>query len=518
MLPSGGRPGRNFRKNELHVTLAALPAVEDRLFLVGGVLLLSVVGAVVARRLSVPVLVLFLGLGMLLGSDGPGGIYFDNADLTRTIGVIGLIAILFEGGLTSEWRDLRRVMLPAFLLSTVGVLVTAFVVGAAARSLFDLSWPASLLLGAVVGSTDAAAVFATLRVTNLRRRIASLLGAESGINDPTAVALTLGLIAWLSRPEYGVGDVVLLLVRQLGLGAVIGVALGLVAARLLPRLPSDLAPFAPVASVAAAALAYGVAEEAGASGFLSVYVVGVFIGNTPMPLRRAIVTFHEGLAFLAQVALFVVLGLLVFPSDLASVALSAIAVTLVLTFVARPLAVLLSTPFQGFGVRERIFLSWAGLRGAVPIVLATFALSDNVAESDTIFNAVFFVVLLSALLQGLTLEPLARRLRLATEPRPYYDPPLEIGSVHELGADVIEFAAQPADAVVGTRIRYLGLPPGAIVMLIVRGGLGIAPRGNTVIEPDDRLSLLVTDDCRDEIEELLELWERGPMPQPVPTA
>jgi cell volume regulation protein A len=502
------------------VTIAVLPAVEDRLFLVGGVLLLSVVAAVVARRLSVPVLILFLGLGMLLGSDGPGGIYFDDADLTRTIGVIGLIAILFEGGLTSEWRELRRVMLPAFMLSTLGVIVTALVVGVVARSLFDLSWPAALLLGAVVGSTDAAAVFATLRFTNLRRRIASLLGAESGINDPMAVALTLGLIAWLTKPDYGVGDMALLLVRQLGLGAVLGVALGLLAARLLPRLPGELAPFAPVASVAAAALAYGVAEEVQASGFLAVFVVGVFIGNTPMPLRRAIVTFHEGLAFLAQVALFVALGLLVFPSELGSVALAGVALTLVLTFVARPLAVLVSTPFQGFDARERIFLSWAGLRGAVPIVLATFALSENVAESATIFNAVFFVVLVSALLQGLTLEPLARRLRLATEPRPYYDPPLEIGSVHELGAEVIEFVAQASDAVVGTRIRYLGLPPGAIVMLIVRDGLGIAPRGNTVIEPEDRLSLLVTDDCRDEIDELLEQWELGPMPAPegAPTA
>jgi potassium/hydrogen antiporter len=496
--------------------IAALPAFEDRLFLVGGVLLLSVVAAVIARRLSVPVLILFLGLGMLLGSDGPGGIYFDNADLTRTIGVIGLIAILFEGGLTTEWRDLRRVMPPAILLSTIGVVVTALVVGVAARSLFDLSWPASLLLGAVVGSTDAAAVFATLRFTNLRRRTASLLGAESGLNDPMAVTLTLGLIAWLTKPDYGVGDIAILLVRQLGLGAVLGVALGLLAARLLPRLPAELAPFAPVASVAAAALAYGIAEQVGASGFLSVFVVGVFIGNTPMPLRRAIVTFHEGLAFLAQVALFVALGLLVFPSDLGSVALAGIALTLILTFVARPLAVLLSTPFQGFGARERIFLSWGGLRGAVPIVLATFALSENVAESATIFNAVFFVVLVSALLQGLTLEPLARRLRLATEPRPYYDPPLEIGSVHELGAEVIEFVAQRSDAVIGTRVRHLGLPPGAIVMLIVRGGLGIAPRGNTVIEHDDRLSLLVTDDCRDEIEELLEQWERGPMPRPQP--
>jgi cell volume regulation protein A len=495
--------------------IAAAQALEDRLFLVGAVLLLSVGAAVVARRLNVPVLLLFLGLGMLLGSEGPGGIYFDNADLTRTIGVIGLIAILFEGGLTSEWRDVRRVLVPSLLLSTVGVFVSALVVGVAARVLFDLSWPASFLLGAVVGSTDAAAVFATLRFTNLRRRIASLLGAESGFNDPMAVALTLGLISWLTEPRYGVGDVALLLLRQLGLGAVIGLALGSLAARLLPRLPGELAPFAPVASVACAALAYGVAQEAGASGFLAVYIVALFIGNTQMPLRRAIVTFHEGLAFLAQVALFIVLGLLVFPSRLGGVALSAIALTVVLIFVARPVAVLVSTLLQGFGRRERIFLSWAGLRGAVPIVLATFALSEDLPQSETIFNAVFFVVLASTVLQGLTLEPIARRLQLATEPRPFYSPPLEIGSVEELGADVLEHVVGGADAVVGTKIRLMGLPPGAIVMLIVRDGLGVAPRGNTVIEAGDRLSLLVTDDCRDQLAALIERWEEGPMP-PVP--
>jgi cell volume regulation protein A len=392
--------------------LAARPALEDRLFLVGAVLLLSVLGAVLARRVRVPVLVLFLGLGMLLGSDGPGGIYFDDAELTRTIGVLGLIAILFEGGLTADWRQVRRVLAPALLLSTVGVVVTAAIVGVAGHWLFDLSWPASFLLGAVVGSTDAAAVFATLRFVNLQRRTASLLEAESGLNDPTAVALTLGLIAWLTKPAYGFDEIALLLVRQLGLGAVVGIALGWLASRSLPRLPRDLAPFAPVASVAAASLAYGVAAEAGASGFLSVYVVALFIGNTPMPLRRAIVGFHEGLAFLAQVALFIVLGLLVFPSQLGAVAVSALALTVVLTLVARPAAVAVSTAAQGFGRRERIFLSWAGLRGAVPIVLATFALSERIGESETIFNAVFFVVLVSALLQGLTLEPLARRLGL----------------------------------------------------------------------------------------------------------
>ena len=371
------------------------------------------------RRSRFPLLVTFLGIGMLLGSDGVGGIYFDDVQLARSIGIVGLIAILFEGGLTTSWRDLRPVVAPAATLSTAGVGITAGVTAVPAHALFDFSWSKSLLLGAVVGSTDAAAVFATLRFTRLRRRLATLLAAESGANDPMAVALTLGLIAWVEHTDYGLEDLVVLLVRQFAVGLLVGIALGVVASMLLRRLPAELAPFAAVASLGTAALAYGIAASVDGSGFLAVYLVALWVGNTPMPLRRTIVTFHEGLAFLAQVVLFIVLGLLVFPDKLLDVAWSGFALAAVLLFAARPLAVVISlTPFD-YHLREQIFLSWAGLRGAVPIVLATFALSAHVVGSATIFNAVFFVVLVSTLAQGLTLEPCARRLGLATEEKPY---------------------------------------------------------------------------------------------------
>ena len=369
--------------------------IDEQILIGGAILLLAVVSAVLTRRLRFPLLITFLALGMILGSDGLGGIYFDNAELARSIGIVGLIAILFEGGLTTEWRDLRPVVAPASLLGTLGVVITGGVTGVAAYLLFDLSWSKALLLGAVVGSTDAAAVFATLRFTRLRRRLATLLAAESGANDPMAVALTIGLISWIEHPAYGLDDIALLLVRQLGLGLVVGLGLGYVASRLLPRMPTELAPFAPVASIGIAAVSYGVAASVHGSGFLAVYIVALWLGNRPMPLQRTIVTFHEGLAFLAQVVLFIVLGLLVFPRQLGAVAWSALALSAVLVLVARPLAVVLSaTPFR-FGLREQLFLSWAGLRGAVPIVLATFALSADVAGSNTIFNAVFFVVLVS---------------------------------------------------------------------------------------------------------------------------
>ena len=496
------------------LVIAAL-VIEDKLLLGGTILVLALLAAVASRRLQLPLLITFLALGMLLGSEGLGGIYFDNAQLARSIGILALIAILFEGGLSTDWPDIRPVAVPALVLSTLGVIVTAAVTALPAYYLLDLKPSEALLLGAVVGSTDAAAVFATLRFTTLRRRLAALLNAESGANDPMAVALTLGLIAWIEKPGYGVDDLLLLLVRQLGLGLVIGVGLGFIARWLLPRLPTDLAPFAPVASLATAAVTYGLADAAHGSGFLAVYIVALFLGNTPMPLGRSIMAFHEGLAFLAQVVLFIVLGLLVFPSRLDPVAVEAIALAAVLVFVARPLAVVVSTLGFDFNARERVFLSWAGLRGAVPIVLATFALSAGIGASNTIFNAVFFVVIVSALVQGLTLERLAERLRLAGEGKPFPEMPVEVGAVQALGGEILEYRVARGDAAVGSRVLALGLPPDSIVMLIVRDDVGIPPRGSTVVEAGDLLYVLSTRKVQAQVESLLEVWQRGPMPTPV---
>jgi potassium/hydrogen antiporter len=379
------------------------------ILVVGGILLAAVVAASLAGRAGVPVLVAFLGLGMLLGSDGLGGIEFDDPHLARTVGIVGLAIILFEGGISTPWRAIRPVLVPATALSTVGVAVTAAITGLIARATLPLSWPAAFLLGAVVASTDAAAVFSTLRVTRLRRRLVRVLEAESGANDPVAVALTIGLIQWVEDGSYGVADLLWLVTRQLAVGLAAGVVIGFCAARLIGRARSQ---FAPVATVAIGAVGFGLADVAGGSGFLAVYVVGLCVGNASIPLRRSLVSFHEGLAFLAQVGLFIVLGLFVFPRQLGPVILPGLAVVTVLLFVARPLAVWLSTTFQGFESRERALLGWAGLRGAVPIVLATYPQAAGLPQSATIFNAVFFVVLASALIQGPTLEPLARLLRL----------------------------------------------------------------------------------------------------------
>jgi potassium/hydrogen antiporter len=477
------------------------------LLLVGAVLATSVLVALATARTGVPVLVAFLALGMLLGSDGPGGIEFNDAELARDVGIVGLVLILFEGGLQTSWRRLRSVAVPAGLLSTVGVVVTALLTGVAAQLLFDLTWLQAILLGAVVASTDAAAVFATLRYTRLRRRLARTLEAESGGNDPMAIALTLGLIAWIENPDsHGFGDLVLLVVRQLTLGIAVGVVLAVAAAWIFARLPRSVGPFAPVASLSAAGLSFGAADVVGGSGFLSVYLVGLAVGSTPSRYRRQLVGFHEGLAFLSQVVLFVVLGLLVFPHELGDVAVSGLALAALLALLIRPVAVWASTVFTDFTSRERLLLGWAGLRGAVPIVLATFVLSSEVANADTIFNAVFFVVLVSAILQGTTLERVAGRLKLLAPIAPRHEPPIELGESSTL--DLLDFVVAQDHAIAGAAVREVGLPRTAIIAVVVRDDVSIPPRGSTVIEPGDRLYVLAPHGIRPEIEDVFSRWQR----------
>ena len=496
----GQRRARRVTREDSWVDVGAV-------FLLVGVLLAgSAVVALGAARVGVPFLVAFLAIGMLLGSDGPGGIAFDDVELARNVGIVGLAAILFEGGLSTSWRRLRRVAVPASLLSTVGVVATTLLTGVAAYYLFDLSWLEAVLLGAVVSSTDAAAVFATLRFTSIRRRLARTLEAETGVNDPVAIALVLGLIDWIEEPNFAFADLLVLVVRQLGLGLLVGVVLGGAAMWVFARLPHSIGAFAPVASVAAAALAFGAADVLGGSGFLAVYLVGLAVGSTPSRYRGPIVAFHSGLAFLAQVVLFVVLGLLVFPSKLVTVAGPGLVLAALLVVLIRPLAVWISTALNDFTARERMLLGWAGLRGAVPIVLATFVLSSGLGKAETIFNAVFFVVVVSTLLQGTTLEWLATRLALV-DPRPTVaGPPLEVDTRGSL--ELVEFDVAGDHAISGAAVRELGLPRSALVAVIARRGETIPPRGSTLIHAGDRLFVLAPRAARPELEDVFSRWRR----------
>ncbi len=388
--------------------------MEGELLFVAGLLALFAVGsAAAAVRLGVPALVAFLVLGMLTGSDGPGGVDFDNPDLARSVGTVCLIAIMWEGGLTAQWDSVISAIRPSALLATVGVAITAGLTALAAGPLLGLGLLESLLVGAVVASTDAAAVFATMRTIGVRPRLSGLLESESGLNDPMAIALTIGLISWIQQPAYGFADMALLLVRELGIGLIVGVGLGVVMAYLAPRVFPALSPFGPLASLGLAAVSFGAADLVGGSGFLAVYLVALIMGSASHEAQEELEVFHEGLAFVAQMALFFLLGLLVFPGELGAVLLPGLLIAAMLALVARPIAVALCTLGTGMSLRARAFVSWAGLRGAVPIVLATFVLSDELPASDEIFNAVFFVVLVSATIQGPTLAPLARLLRLS---------------------------------------------------------------------------------------------------------
>ncbi len=477
------------------------------LLLVGAVLAACIVVALGASRVGVPSLVAFLAFGMLLGSDGIGKVAFDNVELARTVGIVALVLILFEGGLSTSWRRLRLVAIPAALLSTIGVTVTAILTGLAAHMLFNLPWLESLLLGAVVASTDAAAVFATLRYTNIKRRLARTLEAETGGNDPMAIALTFGLIAWIQQPTYDLGNLVLLVVQQLGIGLVVGVLLGLVATRVFSRLPPSLDAFAPVASLAACMLSYGAATLLGGSGFLAVYLVGLAIGSTPSRYRHHLVSFHEGIAFLSQVILFVVLGLLVLPHQLLPVAIASLVLAVLLITVIRPVAVWLSIPLGHFTNRERVLLGFAGLRGAVPIVLGTFVLSSGIDHRETIFNAVFFVVLASALIQGATLERFARWLGVVEESAVK---PTETANETANGKpDVkIGFTVEARHSIAGAMIKEVGLPKKAQIVLIMRDGKRLKPQPSTLVRTGDRLFVSTYRSLQPEIEDVMERWRR----------
>jgi potassium/hydrogen antiporter len=389
---------------------------DAQLILIAGALTIAgLVASLAAERMRVPGLVLFLGIGMVIGSDGTGWIDFDDYELARTIGVIALALILFEGGLSAGFGEIRPVLGSAASLAFAGTLLTALIAGLAAYVLFDLTLLEGLLLGSIVSATDGAAIFALLRGSSLHRRVARTLEGESGLNDPLAVLLVIGLIDWIERPGYGFADMALLLGRELGIGLGIGLGVGWLAIRGLRNVRFRTEPAYVIGTLSVAALAYGAAASLSGSGFLAVYLAGLTLGSVPIPAQRAAVIFHQGVAGLAQVAMFLVLGLLVFPSQLGGVALEGTALALVLVFVARPVATFVATTLGQFDLREQGVLAWAGLRGAVPVVLATFPVIDGVPHSLEFFNIVFFAVVLSTLLQGATFEPVARALGVVAD-------------------------------------------------------------------------------------------------------
>jgi cell volume regulation protein A len=490
---------------------------DGELILVAGALLAAGIAAsLLAQRIRLPGLLLFLGLGMAIGSDGLDWIDFEDYELARTIGIVALALILFEGGLIAGFDEIRPVLRPALGLALIGTFATAAITGMAAVWLFDLDTLEGLLLGSIIASTDGAATFALLRGSTLRRKLARTLEGEAGFNDPVAVLLVIGFIDWIQEPGYGVGDMAILFVLELGVGAAVGIAVGWLAVQGLQRTRLDSTGLYPVASLATAAVAYGAADTLHGSGFLAVYVAGLALGSGRIPAKRTVAVFHQGLAWVAQIAMFLALGLLVFPSQLDEVAIKGTALALVLVFLARPLATFLSTAFDRFSIAERVVLGWAGLRGAVPVVLATFPVIEGVAGSRTFLHIIFFAVVISTLLQGTTFEPLAKRLGVTTSDPALPRPLAETGTIRRLGAEVVEFPVGPEYALVGHRVRDLGLPRDALLSVIVRGDEAVLPRGSTRIEAGDRLHVVVRSEVARHMTGVVERWETGPVgPPPV---
>jgi potassium/hydrogen antiporter len=472
------------------------------------VVLVSAVALRVADRIGLPSLLLYLALGVALGEAG-AGVQFEDVELTQTLGVAALVVILAEGGLTTRWSNVRPVIGPGVALATVGVVVSVAVVAAVSVWLLHTTWLFGLLMGAVVTSTDAAAVFATLRRLPLPRRMAAALEMESGLNDAPVVLLVVALSEQLTggdgEPWYLVLSVIL---GELAGGSVIGVAIGYGGAWLLHRTALPLVGFYPLATVALCVLAFSSAALLHTSGFVAVYLCGLVLGNSALPHRAGTIGFAEGLASLAQIGLFVLLGLLVSPSRLVGALPSALLIGGALLLLARPLSVLASLVWFRMPLSQQIFISWAGLRGAVPIVLATFPIADRVPDAFRVFDTVFVLVVVFTVVQGWSLPAVARWLGIATPmtPRDIY---VESAPLDELGAELMQLRVPDNSRLHGVYLPELRLPEDAAVVLVVREGKPFVPDENTRLMRGDQALLVSSRASRAEAERRLRAVSRA---------
>ena len=455
----------------------------------GTLLVVSVIFSRATERFSVPVALIFLVIGMLAGSEGIGGIPFENYELAYRMGTVALVLILFDGGLNTPSSAVRRVAAPAGVLATIGVVGTAALLAVGAHAL-GLSWAEAMLLGAVVSSTDAAAVFAVLRGSgvHLKRRVAATLEVESGANDPMAVILTTIVTRSLLEPGVGFGwHVPLVIMVQIGVGAGLGLAIGYAGRFVLARAEVTAAGLYAVLLTGIAFLAFALPTLMYGSGFLAVYIAAIVIGNGVLPYRAGLLRVHDAVAWMSQVTMFLVMGLLVFPSRLLEVAPIGLALALFLSVVARPVVVWLCLlPFR-YRPRETAYISWVGLRGAVPIILATFPVLAGAPGAERNFDIVFFVVVVGALVPGSTVAWAARRLGLESHDPPAPRAILEIESRKPLNGELLSFYIDDALPVAGESLATLPFPDGAAVTLILRGQEMVAPKGSTVLTPGDHV-------------------------------
>lgn len=477
--------------------------------LVGAFVLVVAVAAVrLSVRSGLPSLLIYLGIGLAIGESGLG-IRFDSEELTQVLGYSALVLILAEGGLTTSWPAIRRSVAPAAVLATVGITVSVLVVAAAGYYLLAMPWDIALLVGAVLSSTDAAAVFSVLRRVPLPRRITGMLEAESGFNDAPVVILVTALASQAADPgqEHSWYSLLVHAAVELTGGVAVGLVVGWVGGRLMRRVASGSSGLFSLGIVGITVLAYAVGAAAALSGFIACYIAGLVIGNMRLPHAAAVHGFSAALGWLAQIGLFVMLGLLAAPSRLPAQIVPALVLGFVLLLAARPLSVLVSlVPFR-VGLRSQAFLSWAGLRGAVPIVLATVPITAGTPNVEWIFDLVFVLVIIFTIVQAPTLPWVARKLGVVEGYRSV-DLAVDATPLEELGADVLQVSIGEDSRLHGVEVFELRLPKGANVTLVVRDGKGFVPSGATVLRRGDQLLVVATAETRDVAEKRIRAVSR----------
>lgn len=478
---------------------------EGSLIIAAVLIVLSVLTSKASSRLGIPALLLFLVVGMLAGDHGLGNIHFSNYALAQKLGLIALAFILFSGGMNTELKEVRPVLKPALLLSTLGVVIATALIGFFACVFLGFTWTEGCLLGATIASTDVAAVFTVLRSKNvsLKEGLAPLLELESALNDPMAVFLGVSLLGIVGNSGQSAWQLIPFFFQQMILGSLIGLGSGKSATWLINRIKLEFEGLYPVLNIGWILLTYALTQRLGGSGFLAVYVAGIVIGNANILHRRSLVHFHEGIAWLGQIAMFLSMGLLVHPMELWAIAPLGIALSAFLVFVARPASVFLCFPGRRFDTREKLMVSWAGLRGAVPIILASYVLATQIPRAQEIFNLAFFVTFFSVLLQGTLIPAVAKHLGVNLPFREKFRFPIEFNPTENLRNKLIELPITRDCAAIGKSLVQLNFPKDVLVVLIQRDGNIVVPRGSTLICDQDTLLILSEYRSEEEIKEIL---------------